>query len=330
MTGRPGWVVGWLCLPLLVAASPPRNDDAAQLRALRLVDARLAGVGYRLATANAALCRDLQPGTGATLHALDQYDPALRPAARQVFGFATPVAVELVVPGSPADRAGILADDGVVAIDGAPLSTGDDGAATDATRDAAAARIVAAPPTAPLLLSLTRSGTARTATVMPVAECRVGFELLLGPKLVADSDGRQVQIGAAYFARYDDDQVAVIVAHELAHVILRHRVRLEAAGVHWGVLGQLGRSARLFRQTEDAADQLSVSLLRNAGYDPAIAVRFWLHDIGTLDGGVLHGATHGSSSARAKAIAAEIASIPATALTPYVPPVLATRDQPLE
>ncbi len=297
---------------------------------LRQADTRLASIGYRLATANAALCRDLQPGTGATLHALDQYDPALRPAARQVFGFATSVAVELVVPGSPADRAGIVADDGVVAIDDGALSVGGDGAATDATRDAAVERIAAAPPTARLRLSLIRSGVARVATLMPVPECRVNFELLLGRKLVADSDGLQVQVGAAYLARYSDDQVAVIVAHELSHIILRHRARLEAARVHWGMLGQVGRSARLFHQTEDAADQLSVSLLRNAGYDPALAVRFWQHDVGTLDGGMFHSPTHGSSGARARAIAAEIARIPAGAPTPYSPPVLATRDQALE
>lgn len=334
MTRRRARLAGWMVVPLLAAASPPpsRADGAAQFVALRQVDARLAAIGWRLATANAALCRDLQPGTGAILHAADQYDPAMRPAATQVFGFqaTAPVAVELVVPGSPAERAEVRADDGVLAVDGQAMPPATTGPATIATRDAAVDLVAARPPAAPLNLTLLRAGTRRSATIAPVPECRVGFELILGPKLVADSDGRQIQVGAAYLARYGDDQIAVIVAHELAHVVLRHRARLEAAGVHWGLFGQVGRSARLFRQTEDAADQLSVSLLRNAGYDPALAVRFWQHDVGTLDGGILHGATHSSSGARARAIAAEIARIPATAPTPYLPPVLATRDQPLE
>lgn len=328
---RRRWPVA-LATALLVGADapPPPSDAVAQFEALRSVDARLAAVGYRIATANAALCRDLQPGTGATLHALDQYEPTLRPAARRVFAFSAPVAVELVVPGSPADRAGVAANDGVLSVDDLPMpAVAGDGPATTVTRDAAVALTVAPPPAAPLRLRLTRAGRERGVTMAPVPECRIGFELTLGRKLVAQSDGRTVQVGAAYFARFGDDQIAVIVAHEMSHVILRHRARLEAAGVHWGLLGQVGRNARLFRITEDAADQLSVSLLRNAGYDPALAVAFWRHDVGDLDGGVLHGSTHGSAKARAQAIAAEIATIPSGVPTPYVPPVLATRDQPL-
>ncbi|MGI4730869.1 MAG: PDZ domain-containing protein [Janthinobacterium lividum] len=293
------------------------------------MDARLAAVGYRLATANASLCREQQPGTGATLHALDQYDPALRAAARKVFGFPVPVAVELVVPGSPADRAGIAANDGVTAVNGMPVPTGSEGAANTATRDAAQALANAAGASAPLRLSIVRGATPHQLSVAPVASCRVGFELELGPALSASSDGSVVQIGAAYFARYGDDQIAVIAAHEMAHVILRHRARLEAAGVHWGLLGEVGRNARLFRWTEDDADRLSVSLLRNAGYDPALAVTFWRQDVGNLDGGILHAPTHSSARARADAIAAEIARIPANAPTPYAPPVLATRDEVL-
>lgn len=320
-----------VCVLLLPAAAPPaRTDATAQFDALRSVDARLAAIGWRLATANAALCRESQPGTGAVLHALDQYDPALRPAARQVFGFPAAIAVELVVPGSPADRAGVRAGDGVTAVDGRAMPAGTTGAATADSRDAAVALVDARPPDAPMSYVLVRDGAVRTVTMAPVPECRVGFEVLLGSKLVAQSDGRLVQVGVRYLARFGDDRLAVIVAHELAHVVLRHRARLEAAGVRWGLLGQVGRNARLFRETEDQADQLSVALLRNAGYDPALAVAFWRHDVGDLDGGILHGATHASSGARAKAIAAEIARIPAGASIPYLPPVLATRDRPLE
>ncbi|WP_254606556.1 M48 family metallopeptidase, partial [Sphingomonas bacterium] len=198
------------------------------------------------------------------------------------------------------------------------------------TRDNAVALVAARPPSAPLALLLLRDGLSRTVTLAPVPECRVGFEVLLGSKMIAHSDGRLVQIGVRYLARFGDDQLAVIVAHELSHVILHHRARLEAAGVHWGLLGQVGRDARLFRETEDAADQLSVSLLRNAGYDPELAVTFWQHDVGDLDDGILHGGTHSSSGARARAIAAEIARIPAGAPLPYLPPVLKTRDRPLD
>ena len=49
----------------------------------------------------------------------------------------------------------------------------------------------------------------------------------------------------------------------------RHRVRLDAARVSRGFLGNFGRNARLIRETEVEADRLSVYLLERAGYDPA-------------------------------------------------------------
>src|SRR3546814_2491582 len=69
--------------------------------------------------------------------------------------------------------------------------------------------------------------------------------------------------------------LAAAVAHELAHNILRHRERLDAADVARGLFKGFGRSARLFRQTEIEADRLSAWPMRGAGYDPPAAVRFW-------------------------------------------------------
>jgi len=287
------------------------------------VDRRLAAIAWRLTTANAALCRDQQPVIGATLHAADQYPPALRA------DFAAPVAVELVVPGAPAAAAGVAENDGVVAVDGAALpapGTGD--APTSATRDAAQARMAALPVAAPIALTLRRGGGAdRVVTVTPRAGCRVEFEVLTGGKLGASSDGRVVQVGGALFGRFGDDQIAVVVAHELAHAVLRHRARLEAAGVKWGLLAQFGRNARLFRRTETEADLLGAYLLRNAGWDPQLAVRFWREHGTSIDGGMFHSRTHPSSRDRANAT--ELATMPQEAPVPYLPPLLAQRDAAL-
>ncbi|MDR6788140.1 hypothetical protein J2Y58_001498 [Sphingomonas sp. BE138] len=305
---------------LLTLAALP----AAAAPSLLEVDQRLAAIAWRLTTANVALCRERQPVIGATLHAADQYPPALRDA------FPTPVAVELVVPGTPAATAGVAANDGVVAIDGRALpapAAGD--ALTSATRDAAQARIAARAPDAPLPLTLRRDGADRQVTVHPRAGCRVEFEVLTGGKLGASSDGRVVQVGGALFTRFGDDQIAVVVAHELAHAILRHRVRLEAAGVKWGLLSEFGRNARLFRHTETEADLLGAYLLRNAGWDPQLAVTFWREYGSRIDGGMFHSRTHPSSKDRANAIAAELATMPPNAPLPYLPPLLEQRDAPL-
>lgn len=319
---------GAALLALLSVAAAPGPDAAATFAALRAADLRLATIGYRLTTANVPLCRKLAPTPGFVVHSLGQYDPGLRGAARAAFGFETPVAVEAVVAGSAAARAGVVADDSLVAVDGQAFANDPPGAvAGSGARDAAAALLARQPVGEPLRLELLHGGRRRVAIVPASPGCRARFELVLGPKMTAQSDGDIVQIGVRFLERYDDAQVAAVVAHELAHVVLDHRARLEAAGVSKGVLAEVGRNGRLNRRAEDEADLLSVHLMRNAGYDPQGAVVFWRDHGGDVDGGLFRSRTHGSSRARAKAIGEELGRVPADAPLPYVPPVLATRDE---
>ncbi|MGJ3625924.1 hypothetical protein AB5I41_01285 [Sphingomonas sp. MMS24-JH45] len=121
--------------------------------------------------------------------------------------------------------------------------------------------------------------------------------MLATSKLGASSDGRVVQVGAPLFARFDDDQIAVVVAHELSHAILRHRARLEAVGVKWGLLAQFGRKRPpLPDHRERGGRGLGAFLLRNAGWDPQNAVRFWREEGAKIDGGMFHSRTHPSAS----------------------------------
>lgn len=317
-------------LAVLPGSADAQADPAATFTALRAVDQRMATIAYRLTTANAPLCRGLVPAPGWAIHSLGQYDPALRDQARMSFGFEAPIAVEAVVAGAPAARAGVVANDSILAVNGEPL-TGTLGAKADSSaRDRAQAVIARQPAGAALRIELVRGGVRRTVAVAPPAGCPGSFEVLLGPGMDASADGSIVQIAVRFFERYTDDQVAVVVAHELAHNILRHRARLDAAKVSRGLLAEVGRNGRLFRQTETEADLLGMHLLRNAGYDPHKAVAFWRDHGGDVDGGLFRSRTHPSSKARAQAIADEIARIPAGSPRPYLPPLLASRDTPLQ
>ncbi|WP_230483569.1 M48 family metallopeptidase [Sphingomonas sp. Leaf21] len=317
--------------PLDAAATVERSDDAALFGAMRDADLRLATIAWRLATANAAICRDVAPTPGLVIHAIDQYDPGVRKQLPALFGFDGPVAVEAVVAGSAAAKAGVLANDTIAAIDGKPLSANPAGAtqANTATRDAAQRLLLAEPADRPLRLTLVRKGARREVTVPAQPGCRSRFEMLMGPGLTASADGDIVQIGSRFFERFDDRMIAVVVGHEFSHNILHHRDRLDSAGVKRGILSEFGRNGRLFRQTETEADLLGVVLMRNAGYDPQDAVRFWREHGGEVDGGLFRSRTHPSSSARADAVAAEIATIPADAPTPYRPPLLDRATAPL-
>ena len=304
--------------------------DADFFEALRAVDGRMATIAHRLVTSNAPLCDRLAPTPGIVLHALGQYAPERRAGARAAFGFAAPIAVEAVVQGSAAARAGVAKDDALLAINGHQLGAQVSATADSGARDSALALIADAPVDRPLRLQVLRGGGRIDIAVPPMAGCRGSFEVLLGPKMEASSDGAVVQVGARFFERYADEEVAVVVAHELAHTVLRHAARLDAAGVKRGLLREVGRNGRLFRRTEDEADLLGVHLLRNAGYDPQVAVRFWRDHGGDVDGGLFRSRTHRSSKARAERIAAELAALPANAPVPYRPTILATRNSGLE
>ncbi len=323
----------WPVLPVAAAKDTPRAaaPPPAFFEALRAADLRLATMAYRLTTANAALCDRLQPQLGMPIHAVTQYAAGSRAAATAVFGFEATIGVEAVVAGAPADRAGVRANDSIAAINGAaqpglPVSGAPEVASA---RDAAEAVIADAPVSAPLRLALLRDGRNWPVVVTPVAGCRSRFEILLGSGLDASADGSVVQIGERFFEGYTDAEIAVVVAHELAHNILRHRSRLDAARINRGLLAELGRNGRLIRETEDQADLLGIYLLANAGYDPMSAPKFWREKGGTIDGGLFRSRTHASSKARAEVLEAAAREIAATPTRPIIPPVVATRDVPL-
>lgn len=308
------------------AAPPP-----AFFETLRAADLRLATIAYRLTTSNAALCDRLQPQIGMPIHALTQYAADSRADAAAAFGFAATIGVEAVVAGAPADRAGVRANDSIVAINGVaqpglPVSGAPEVASA---RDTAEAVIADAPPARPLRLTVLRGGRTLPIVVTPITGCRSRFEILLGSGLDASADGSVVQIGERFFEGYTDAEIAVVVSHELAHNILRHRARLDAAKINRGLLAELGRNGRLIRETEDQADLLGIYLLANAGYDPMSAPKFWRTKGGAVDGGLFRSRTHASSKARADTLEAAAREIAATSARPIIPPVLATRDTPL-
>ena len=109
-----------LAVACLVAAVPgiarAQALDATMMEAIREADMTLAVTGFRLSTANAALCDRLEPGHGMQFHTLAQYAVDNRGLVATHFAFAGTLAVEGIVPGSPAERADIRADDSVVSV----------------------------------------------------------------------------------------------------------------------------------------------------------------------------------------------------------------------
>jgi hypothetical protein len=296
---------------------------------VRKADLDLATVGWRLSVPNAPLCDRLEPGLGLQLHTLDQFDSGSRAAAKTYFGFATPVAVEGVVAGSPAERGGIREDDSLVRVGSVDIASLPGKPGTTQRLVATQLAIAALAPDAPVEVEAIRAGAPVKVTIQPVPACRTRFELLLGSSYNASADGTMVQISSQFLEEYTPDQVAAAVAHEFSHNILHHRDRLEARGVDFGMLSGFGANVKYFRQTELQADLLSVYLLANAGYSPHASIDFWKRFGPSKAGGIFRSRSHPHWRDRVATLEAEIAKLETISARPRIPSLIAERSQPL-
>jgi hypothetical protein len=295
-------VLATACLAALLMAVPVAAQDAGNLSVLTRQDLRLAEIAERMQDANRAMCRQTMPLTGLVLHSQEQYrDAAIAPA------FANGrIAVAAVVPGSPAAAAGIVPGDGLVAI-GAQRADAMVAVGEAPLRDTALAALADSPEGAPVALTLARGGAERSIALEAPRGCRAQVEIKSAASLDARSDGKVIQVNFGLAQAASDAELAVVFAHEFAHLVLEHRRRLVAAGVIKGFFGEFGRNQRLNRQVEVEADRMTVHLLANAGYDPAIAPAFWRGRLGNrVGGGLMISATYPSAGARGDLIAREI------------------------
>lgn len=268
------------CSPMtgLPADMASTSDAPLRLASLASLDQRVAGVAWRLSEANVDLCPAVRLSAGWMLHAARQYSPELRSHAEAKFGVRGDLPGILVVPPhSPAGSAGFEIGDLLLSVDGALLSEGAAiGPATFEGFEANLRVVDAALATGPTLFDVERNGRRIRLEVQPRRVC--GYEVQLDPsdELNARADGRRLFISTALagFAR-TDDELAVILGHELAHHVLQHR--------EWDPIGGLGRERNdNLRHVEGGeggaerqADRIGLYLAARAGYDPAVAVPFW-------------------------------------------------------
>lgn len=280
------------------------------LLAMRALDARVAAIGHRLAAANLDWCAERTWLGGFVLHDLSQYGADFRPAAIRAFGLDAGPGVLALVPGGPAERAGLRTDDILLAFDGRPVprATPEPNGSFE-LMDRILAALDEAFADGHARLAVRRGGEQRAITVDAVRGCATRFQLVPGARMNAQADGIYVQVTTA-LAQYaeDDGELAAVLAHEFAHNVLGHRVRLNQAGVRRGLLANFGNNARRIRETEVEADRLSVYLMERAGYDPAAAARFWSR-FGRRGLNFLGSPTHPNWRLRVQSLEAEIAKI---------------------
>ncbi|APE28676.1 Putative Zn-dependent protease, contains TPR repeats [Aurantiacibacter gangjinensis] len=283
---------------------PATSLSAQTIDELEAQDLRLAGIADNILLANARLCRTRMPVSGLILHSRDQYGDLV---SEERFASGD-YAIAQVLPGSAAAGAGLQRDDAILAINGTAVDSLEPQGATH-LREVAFDILADAAMNGPLSLTIARGGERFEVALDAPSACRALVEVRLGEGARARTDGRIMQLTYVYMTLLSDDEVAIAVAHELAHIVLEHRRRKTEAGIDNGsIFRSFGRNQQINRAAEIEADRLSVHLLANAGYDPAIAEQFWRSEVGASSSALsIPSFVYPSREDRADLIAREVA-----------------------
>jgi membrane-associated protease RseP (regulator of RpoE activity) len=256
--------------------TPPTTAPASYLHT---GDHRIAAVVYRLASRGTAYCGAPHPLTGMALHHLEDYAKADEAEAAKQYGLDKGPAVLAVVAESPAARAGVQAGDVLLSVNGTRLPARATASGRRKPRQLANevdALIEREARTGGLRFEALRGAQPLSLTLKPVFGCPARGRLARSNQPNAFADGRYAIMTTKMLDFVSsDDELAVVMAHELAHNILGHPQRLDAQKVPHGILRGFGKNAGRVRVTEEEADRLSLRLLWAAGYDVSAAIPFW-------------------------------------------------------
>ncbi|WP_428333360.1 M48 family metalloprotease [Novosphingobium sp.] len=267
------------CVGLAGVARAADSSPTDRWDELRNEDLRVAMVAYRMSIGNAGLCRGrTAPQFGFVIHALGQYSAGEREKVAHRFGLGALVGVMAVVPGSPAAHAGLVADDQLIAVndrDLRPLVVAP-GEPTNAAVVAAQRILAAEFAKGPVTLRVASATGDRTVRFSAEAGCPAIVEVVPGAAINAWADGHSVVISAGLLRRCDrDEDLALVIAHELSHNLLRHAERLARGDAATnGLLRSPGAGSAQIRETEEEADRLAAHLAIGARYDLRGAVHF--------------------------------------------------------
>ncbi len=260
MIGRcafPVWLgLSWLAL---TAATVPSVEE---IRAWHALDTRIQTIGWKILAANVDSCTARRADFGLTsaspnLSASAELQAAWQ-AAMQLKDGST---IIMVVPGSPAAQAGLHVGDAIISVSGIGWQNDPEG------RRRFAEALVSGLKTAHLDLMVRTTGTSEPINVAIEGRqiCDARLALTSAKVVNAQANGSNIFVTQAIAKLLaSDDELAFVIAHEVAHVVLGHSDASSRDKV---------RKSALRHEMEKDADALGIRLMLRAGYDPDAAAR---------------------------------------------------------
>lgn len=275
--------------------------------------AQVERVGFRLRRSAAQACAkdgDTKPDLGLIVWSLANFSNAEdRTRLQSVFGLTNAVTVALAVDGAPAARAGLKAGMTVTHVNEEPLGEGKGATERFIQLSNAAAQKGAV---------RLRVASGQTVTALPQTVCEFPTLLVRSPEINAAADGRVLAITSGLFElTRSDDELALILGHELAHNLLGHLKQpaketpsiLDAfMRATIGIAVAKASTPPYSIESEKEADYVGLYLMARAGYDVTAAESFWRR-LNETTRAIAVNVTHPSGEDRLRALQAAIAEI---------------------
>lgn len=263
---------------------------------------RVDRVGYKLRASNLELCGDaVGYSIGMTVMSKSDVYRPYREAAAYFLGLDDRVRVISVVKGGPADFAGVKPGDIVLKVNGRTCS--------DALHVEFAERTGTS-----VALVLERAGVQIQTAPYPTQICGVSIKILERPEVNAMATGDTIFVfsGLVKFCK-TDDELAVIMGHELAHCSMEHMKAKRGNSILMSLLidapiaaltgfnPQIGSNigAGINSQGfESEADYVGMYHVARAGYDIQNAADIWRRMAVQNPGAVTHASSHPTTASR--------------------------------
>lgn len=221
--------------PEVVEAERDRQRQLALQRQITYQN-RLSDVAYPILTSATPLCEeDVGPVLGLRFANRHLYEDEWRDAAETALALGDTVQVVSVTENAPADEAGLRPGDRLVEVDGRPVPAGEEaveelGERLDEALDLS---------TEALEVVVRRDGERETTTVTPERACDYPVQVVRNSGLNAFADGDRVIVTSTMMRFAEDDELAVILAHELAHNAMGHIEAKQQNSIFGAVLGAM-------------------------------------------------------------------------------------------